>query len=82
MYLLPSNGRALGAWKFSSDGTFNSSNIMFGGMSSWGKWHVISPGMIRIIYTSSTVGIVPDDQIIKLESCESLLVGSTVFSKR
>jgi len=81
-WVYPSNGEVQGAWKFSSDGTFNSSTRWFGGMSSWGNWYVISPGMIRIIYTSSTESFQSNDQIINLESCESLLVGSTVYSKR
>jgi len=81
-WVYPSNGEVQGAWKFSSDGTFNSSTRLFGGMSAWGNWYVMSPGMIRIMYTSSTEGFQPNDQIINLESCERLLVGSTAYSKR
>jgi len=81
-WVYPSNGEVQGAWKFSSDGTFNSSTRWFGGMSAWGKWYVMSPGKIRIMYTSSTEGFQPNDQIINLESCDKLLVGSSVYSKR
>jgi tetratricopeptide (TPR) repeat protein len=81
-WVYPSNGEVQGAWKFSSDGTFNSSTRWFGGMSAWGIWRVISPGMIRITYTSSRESFQPNDQIINLESCERLLVGSTAYSKQ
>jgi hypothetical protein len=58
----------IGAWKFSSDGSFNSSTTMFGGMSSWGNWEIISPGKIKITYTRTTEGIIPDESI-KINQC-------------
>jgi hypothetical protein len=36
-WVYPSTSNPRGAWKFSSDGTFNSSTTMFGGMSAWGN---------------------------------------------
>jgi len=70
-----------GAWKFSSDGTFNSSTVFFGGMSNWGNWTVIEPGKILVSYTRTTEGIIPNDQILILEQCGSLKVGSTIYIK-
>lgn len=80
-WVYPSSSNPTGAWKFSSDGTFNSSTTMFGGMSTWGNWEVISPGKIRISYTRTSEGTIPDDQILTMSSCGSLKVGSTVYSK-
>ena len=80
-WVYPSSTSPTGAWKFSSDGTFNSSTTMFGGMSTWGNWTVISPGKINISYTRTTEGIIPDDQVLTMSSCGSLKVGSTYYSK-
>jgi hypothetical protein len=80
-WVYPSSSNPTGAWKFSSDGTFNSSTTMFGGMSTWGNWQVISPGKINISYTRTTEGTIPNDQILTMSSCGSLKVGSTVYSK-
>lgn len=80
-WVYPSGNNPTGAWKFSSDGTFNSSTTMFGGMSTWGNWQVISPEKIKISYTRTTKGIIPDDQILTMSSCSSLKVGSTVYLK-
>ncbi len=80
-WVYPNSSNPTGAWKFSSDGSFNSSTTMFGGMSTWGNWQVISPGKIKISYTRTTEGIIPDDQILTMSSCSSLKVGSTVYSK-
>lgn len=80
-WVYPNSRKPTAAWKFSSDGTFNSSTTMFGGMSTWGNWQVISPGKVKISYTRTTEGIIPDDQILTMPSCGSLKVGSTVYSK-
>lgn len=80
-WLYPNSSNPSAAWKFSSDGTFNSSNTMFGGMSTWGNWDVVSPGEIRIIYTRTTEGILPDAQNLMMLSCNNLRVGSTDYIK-
>ena len=67
--------------KHSSDGTFNQSNTMFGGMTSWGNWSVIGDGEIAVSYTRSTRGTIPSDNVFTLTSCDNLLVGSTNYSK-
>jgi hypothetical protein len=72
----------ISAWKFSSDVSFNSSTTMFGGMSSWGNWEIISPGKIKITYnTRTTERIIPDNQTLIMQSCDLLKVGSTVYKK-
>jgi hypothetical protein len=80
-WVYPNSSNPTGAWKFSSDGTFNSSTTMFGGMSTWGNWEAISPGKIKITYTRTSEGIIPDGQTLTLSSCSSLKVGSTIYSK-
>lgn len=80
-WIYPKSGNPTGAWKFSSDGTFNSSSTMFGGMSAWGNWQVVSPGRVKISYTRTSEGIIPDDQTLTMSSCGSLKVGSTIYSK-
>ena len=80
-WVYPSGNSPTGAWKFSSDGTFNSSTTMFGGMSTWGNWSVTSPGKVKVSYTRTTEGIIPDDQILTMSSCDRLKVGSTFYSK-
>ena len=80
-WVYPSSSNPTSAWKFSSDGSFNFSTTMFGGMSTWGNWDVISPGKIKISYTRSSEGVVPDDQVLTMSSCNSLKVGYTIYSK-
>ena len=80
-WVYPSLNEPISAWKFSSDGTFNSSTKMFGGMSSWGNWKVLSPGQIQITYTRTTEGYLPSGQTLKMSSCNTVLVGSTTYSK-
>jgi len=80
-WVYPSRSTTISAWKFSSDGTFNSSTTMFGGMSTWGNWEVISPGKIKISYTKTSQGTILDNQILTMSSCGSIKVGSTVYLK-
>lgn len=80
-WVYPSGNSPTGAWKFSSDGTFNSSTTAFGGMSTWGNWSVASPGEVRVSYTRTTEGTIPDDKILTMPNCNQLKVGSTVYAK-
>ena len=80
-WVYPSRSTTISAWKFSADGTFNSSTTMFGGMSTWGVWEIIEPGKINITYTRTTEGTIPDGQTLILEDCSTLIVGSTTYIK-
>jgi len=62
------------AWKFASDGTFNYSTTMFGGMSAWGTWSVSKAAEIKISYTRTTEGYLPDDNTLKMLSCDALQI--------
>ena len=80
-WVYPSSSNPSGAWKFSSDGTFNSSTTMFGGMSARGNWSVTSAGKIQISYTKTTEGTIPGNQMLTMSSCDNLRVGSTNYLK-
>ncbi len=80
-WVYPSASNPTGAWKFSSDGTFNSSTTMFGGMSTWGNWADLGGGRIKITYTRTTENYLPDSQIIELNGCNELKVGQTLYIK-
>ena len=80
-WIYPSTGSPSAAWKFLSDGTFNSSNKMFGGMSAWGRWRELGSGKINITYTRTTEGHLPNDMVITLSSCNRLIVGNTTYYK-
>ena len=80
-WVYPSGSNPSGAWKFSSDGTFNYSTTMFGGMSTWGNWKIISPGKINVSYTRTSKGAIPKGKVLTLSGCNSLTVGSTTYIK-
>ena len=80
-WIYPSSSSPTSAWKFSSDGTFNYSTYMFGGMSAWGTWSVSLPGKVRISYTRTTEGTIPGGKILTMTSCNGLKVGSTNYYK-
>ncbi|NBU81120.1 MAG: hypothetical protein EBS55_05690 [Flavobacteriaceae bacterium] len=77
----PTKSNPISAWKFLTDGTFNYSTTAFNGMSAWGNWVIVNPGEINISYTKTSQGVLPSDQVLSISSCNSLNVGSTVYSK-
>lgn len=77
----PSRENPVSAWKFISDGTFNFSTKMFGGMTAWGNWIIENTGSIRVTYTRSTEGSIPSNQTLQLLDCNSLEVGTTIYQK-
>lgn len=80
-WVYPSADSPTGAWKFSSDGTFNSSTTLFGGMSSWGNWEHLGDGKIKVTYTRGTEEYLPEPQVIELSGCDRLIVGQTTYRK-
>ena len=71
------------SFKFSSDGTFTFSTIMFGGMSRWGEWEKIDDNTFRLtttrISTNSSNDQLPEPQTVKLTSDKKLKVGGTTY---
>jgi hypothetical protein len=80
-WVYPNSSNIRSAWMFSSDGTFNFSTEMFGGMSAWGQWEVIGPDKIKVRYTKNTQGTFQNDQELTLSGCNSLIVGTTIYTK-
>lgn len=81
-WLYPSSDNPTAAWKFNTDQTFSYSSTLFGGMSAWGTWVQLSREEISISYTKTTADYLPKDQIIILNDCSSLTVGSTTYIKQ
>tara|TARA_B100001250_G_C19769410_1_gene776368 strand:+ start:870 stop:1232 length:363 start_codon:yes stop_codon:yes gene_type:complete len=73
----------ISAFKFHSDGTFNSSTSMFGGMSRWGDWEFLDDNKIKLktirISTNTTNDKIPEPQIITIISDTKIQVGNTSF---
>ena len=71
------------SFKFSSDGTYTFSTIMFSGMSRWGKWEKIDDNTFRLtttrISTNSSNDQLPEPQIVTLTSDKKLRVGNTTY---
>ena len=71
------------SFKFSSDGTFTFSTIMFGGMSRWGEWEKIDDNTFRLtttrISTNSSNDQLPNPQTVELISEKKLKVGGTTY---
>ena len=69
------------AWKFASDGTFNYSTTMFGGMSAWGTWKDIGTNQIELIYTKTSTGDILSKKLLSMPDCETIQVGSTIYKR-
>ena len=80
-WCMPSCNNPTMAWKFSSDGTFNYSTTMFGGMSAWGTWEDVGSQEIRIVYTKTSTGDVLPEKIISMPDCKSLKIGQTIYKR-
>jgi hypothetical protein len=78
-WVYPSMADVSNAWKFNSDGTFNYSTTLFGGMSAWGNWRITEAKEINITYTRNTEGIQLDDELLFMPDCNHLKVGSTIY---
>ena len=49
-WVYPDMNDPIGAWKFSSDGSFNYSTTMFGGSTRRGTWKDLGNGQVELIY--------------------------------
>jgi hypothetical protein len=78
----PSGDNPSGAWKFHSDQTFSYSSTLFGGLSTWGTWDVLTNEQILIHYTRTNINNIPEDQILLLSDCNSFTIGSTTYLKQ
>ena len=80
-WCLPSCDNPTYAWKFNSNGTFNYSTTLFGGMSAWGNWEDIGNQQIKIVYTRTSTGDILPQNVISMPSCSSLKVYSSIYCR-
>ena len=75
-WVYPDMDNPMGAWKFSSDGTFNYSTTTFGGMTRTGTW--------KDLGNDSTVELDYDDGgtgELEITSSTTFKVGSTTYNR-
>ena len=75
-WVYPDMDNPMGAWKFSSDGTFNYSTTTFGGMTQTGTW--------KDLGNDSTVELDYDDGgtgELEITSSTTFKVGSTTYNR-
>jgi len=80
-WCMPSCNNPTMAWKFSTDGTFNYSTTMFGGMSAWGTWEDVGNQSIKIVYIRTSTGDVLPEKTISMPDCNILKVGQTIYRR-
>ena len=82
-WVYPSIDSPLGAWKFNIDGTFNSSQKLFGGSTRIGKWKILEKGKILIDYNEIELnGIQLNDKDTLIFNSKSLFrLGSTDYKR-
>ena len=82
-WVYPSIDSPLGAWKFNIDGTFNSSQKLFGGSTRIGKWRILEKGKILIDYNEIELkGIQLNDKDTLIFNSKSLFrLGSTDYRR-
>ena len=78
-WCLPSCDNPTYAWKFNTNGTFNYSTTLFGGMSAWGNWEDIGNQQIKIVYTKTSTGDFLPENVISMPSCSSLKIHSSIY---
>lgn len=81
-WIYPSYENPLAAWKFNSDQTFNYSTKMLGGMTAWATWEIIGPEQISINFTKTTENYAPEDEMLRIEDCNSFIINSTRYLKK
>ena len=74
-WVYPDMDNAMGAWKFSSDGTFNYSKTAFGGMTRTGTWKDVGDSKVELDYDDGGTGE------LLLTSSTTFKVGSTTYNR-
>ena len=86
-WVYPDMNDPISAWKFSSDGSFNSSQTMFGGSTRRGTWKDLGNGQVELIYDDGGYVVSGDGGsanvsargTITLLSKSKFQLGSTVY---
>ena len=74
-WVYPDMDNAMGAWKFSSDGTFNYSTTAFGGMTRTGTWKDVGDSKVELDYDDGGTGE------LAITSSTAFKVGSTTYNR-
>ena len=74
-WVYPDMDNAMGAWKFSSDGTFNYSTTAFGGMTRTGTWKDVGDSKVELDYDDGGTGE------LEITSSTTFKVGSTTYNR-
>lgn len=74
-WVYPDMDNAMGAWKFSSDGTFNYSTTAFGGMTRTGTWKDVGDSKVELDYDDGGTGK------LEITSSTTFKVGSTTYNR-
>ena len=64
------------AFKFHTEGTFNYSTTMFGGMSRYGSWSDIGNSKIKLLYNDNG-----STNVLNIISNSAFQIGSTIYKK-
>lgn len=74
-WVYPDMDNAMGAWKFSSDGTFNYSTTAFVGMTRTGMWKDVGDSKVELDYDDGGTGE------LEITSSTTFKVGSTTYNR-
>jgi hypothetical protein len=74
-WVYPDMDNPMGAWKFSSDGTFNYSTTAFGGMTRTGTWKDAGDSKVELDYNDGGSGE------LEITSSTTFKVGSTTYNR-
>ena len=74
-WVYPDMDNPMGAWKFSSDGTFNYSTTAFGGMTRTGTWKDVGDSKVELDYDDGGTGK------LAITSSTTFKVGNTTYNR-
>ena len=88
-WVYPDMNDPISAWKFSSDGSFNTSQTMFGGSTRRGTWKDLGNGQVELIYDDGGYVVFGDGGssnvssrgTITILSKSKFKVGSTIYRR-
>lgn len=74
-WVYPDINDPMGAWKFSSDGSFNYGTTVFGGSTRYGRWEDVGNNKVKLYYTNGNT------QTIEIVSSTRFRVGNTIYRR-
>ena len=88
-WVYPDMTNLMAAWKFSSDGTFNISQIAFGGSTRNGVWKDVGNGKVELIYDDGGYVVSGDGGSANIDARSTIMLisktefqlGSTIYKR-